>query len=445
MPIDSGIALGIKQPEYANPLTQYANVLAIQGAQNQNALAQYGLAKAKREDADQNALRTSLSGVDISTPEGQAAARNALLRSGKVKEAAEFDKSLLERRKITGDIDAKALETGVKALGLYREQLSNVTDPESAARWVAAQYSDPNLAPIVSRMGPMDQAIAKIPRDPKGFQTWLAQNALGMDKFLEKNAPILSTKDVGGTVEDRTFRPLTGELSSLGTTAKTATPGDLLTDRRTRDEGAANRGVTVRGQNMTDARARQQVELGKWQRDEKNGVLVNMQTGETKPIVQAGVPINQPADQRSVQSAQSKAQTISSKVDEALANTGFWTTGLTGKAISKIAGTPAYDLEKTIDTVKANIGFQELQAMRDASPTGGALGQVAVKELDFLQATIANLEHGQSEAQIKSNLKKVKTHFDNWKKAVEKSYQQKYGSVPSGGATGGWKVEVEKP
>ena len=232
MPLDSSIALGVRQPEYENPLKQYANVLAIQGAQNTNALAQYGLAKAKREDADQNALRASLSGVDISTPEGQAAARNALLRSGKVKEAAEFDKSLLERRKITGEIDAKALETGVKALGLYREQLSNVTDPESAARWVAAQYSDPNLAPIVSRMGPMDQAIAKIPRDPKGFQTWLAQNALGMDKFLEKNAPILSTKDVGGTVEDRTFRPLTGELSSLGTTAKTATPGDLLTDAR---------------------------------------------------------------------------------------------------------------------------------------------------------------------------------------------------------------------
>ena len=262
MPLDSSIALGVRQPEYENPLKQYANVLAIQGAQNQNALAQYGLAKAKRDDADQNALRASLSGVDISTPEGQAAARNALLRSGNVAGAAAFDKSLLERRKMTGEIDAKALETGVKALGLYREQLSNVTDPESAARWVAAQYSDPNLAPIVSRMGPMDQAIAKIPRDPRGFQTWLAQNAMGMDKFLVKNAPILSTKDVGGTVEDRTFRPLTGELSSLGTTAKTATPGDLLTDARGQvsnriaagNLGVAQGNLSVNRQRLLDAR-----------------------------------------------------------------------------------------------------------------------------------------------------------------------------------------------
>ena len=42
--------------------------------------------------------------------------------------------------------------------------------------------------------------------------------------------------------------------------------------------------------------------------------------------------------------------------------------------------------------------------MRDASPTGGALGQVSERELDQLNASIANLRQSQSLGQFKSNL-----------------------------------------
>lgn len=45
-----------------------------------------------------------------------------------------------------------------------------------------------------------------------------------------------------------------------------------------------------------------------------------------------------------------------------------------------------------VKTIQANLGFDALQAMRDASPTGGALGQVAVQELEMLQSTVANLD-----------------------------------------------------
>jgi hypothetical protein len=52
--------------------------------------------------------------------------------------------------------------------------------------------------------------------------------------------------------------------------------------------------------------------------------------------------------------------------------------------------------------------------MRQASPTGGALGQVAVQELNFLQATVANLDVGQSPAQLRTNLDKIKKHYNRW-------------------------------
>lgn len=117
--------------------------------------------------------------------------------------------------------------------------------------------------------------------------------------------------------------------------------------------------------------------------------------------------------------ARLKAGLVIGKVDEANKIVGTMTTGVLGKTIGQIPGTPAYNLNAAIDTIKANIGFNELQAMRMASPTGGALGQVAVKELNMLQAVIANLDPGQDRKTLKRNLGQVRTHYENWLKTLE--------------------------
>lgn len=87
------------------------------------------------------------------------------------------------------------------------------------------------------------------------------------------------------------------------------------------------------------------------------------------------------------------------------------TTGWVGEKLSGLAGTSAHDVMKLTDTIRANAGFAELQAMRDQSPTGGALGQVTERELAFLQSTIGNLEQSQSKDQFKDNLKRVKNVY----------------------------------
>lgn len=116
----------------------------------------------------------------------------------------------------------------------------------------------------------------------------------------------------------------------------------------------------------------------------------------------------------------SQAKRIIGKVDEALTQVGPMTVGVASKS-RVIPGTPARNLDATLKTIKANLGFAELQAMRQASPTGGALGQIAVQELESLQATLANLEQDQSEEQLRQNLQQVRTHYENWMKTVEKS------------------------
>lgn len=52
--------------------------------------------------------------------------------------------------------------------------------------------------------------------------------------------------------------------------------------------------------------------------------------------------------------------------------------------------------------------------MRRESPTGGALGQVAVMELQMLQSVLSSLDAGQDSDMLTKNLKKVKTHYQNF-------------------------------
>ena len=95
------------------------------------------------------------------------------------------------------------------------------------------------------------------------------------------------------------------------------------------------------------------------------------------------------------------------------------TTGVVGKGSSFVPGTTAYDLQQRLVTLKANLGFDRLQQMRDASPTGGALGQVAVQELQALQATVGSLELGQSKAELQKNLNKIENHYSNWVRTTQ--------------------------
>jgi hypothetical protein len=56
MALDPNIALGVRPLELPNQLAQYGQLAQIQNAQNQNALAQYQLGAAQRQEVSQNAL-----------------------------------------------------------------------------------------------------------------------------------------------------------------------------------------------------------------------------------------------------------------------------------------------------------------------------------------------------------------------------------------------------
>lgn len=119
------------------------------------------------------------------------------------------------------------------------------------------------------------------------------------------------------------------------------------------------------------------------------------------------------------------------------------TTGIVGKGQSFIPGTDAYTLKERISTIKANLGFDRLQQMRDASPTGGALGQVAVQELQALQSSVASLDVGLPKAELDKNLGKIQDHYAKWLKALGREVPPEL-AQPTAQPAGAWSIKPKQ-
>ena len=155
----------------------------------------------------------------------------------------------------------------------------------------------------------------------------------------------------------------------------------------------------------------------------------NPETGEFEPI--PGTPAAEKAFDKEkkevlrINNQLASVNLVDKTIDKALGQLSPKTTGIVGVGASKIPGTDAYTLKATLNTVVANLGFDKLQAMRDASPTGGALGQVAVKEIEFLQQTIASLDQGLTQAELAKNLGEIKASYARLQKALNESLAEK--------------------
>jgi len=62
--------------------------------------------------------------------------------------------------------------------------------------------------------------------------------------------------------------------------------------------------------------------------------------------------------------------------------------------MSGVPSTTARKLKGELDTIFGNLSFDRLQQMREESTTGGALGAIAVRELELLGSTLASLDQG---------------------------------------------------
>lgn len=99
-------------------------------------------------------------------------------------------------------------------------------------------------------------------------------------------------------------------------------------------------------------------------------------------------------------------------IDRTRASSRFPVAGGMSGVLAAIPGTGAHNVAQSLNTIRANISFERLNQMRQASPTGGALGAVSDSEQRLLSNSLAALEQSQDNKQFERNLKRVRAAFE---------------------------------
>lgn len=97
-------------------------------------------------------------------------------------------------------------------------------------------------------------------------------------------------------------------------------------------------------------------------------------------------------------------------------------------------GSKAADAESQLDTLKSKVAFGTLQAMRDASKTGGALGAVSEKELKLLESNIDALSTAQSPEQFRKSLEAIVKYSEDAKGRARGAFNMTHGGEKKSGA-----------
>ncbi|MDO8703312.1 MAG: hypothetical protein Q7J84_00050, partial [Sulfuricaulis sp.] len=234
--------------------------------------------------------------------------------------------------------------------------------------------------------------------------------------YLPKGATPDATMREGGA-QARHATPSGGNLLSAQTALQThATPsGSTL----------ASNAVSMRGQNMTDARAQQTLAQGKTPPGYRGTEEGNLQAipGGPADTKLAGV-LNQ--DTGILTSSTANMDRLATAANEAMNHPGLaGTAGLRG-AIPNVPGTQAADAAALLNTLKSQVAFGVLQDMRNNSKTGGALGNVSDAEGRRLEANLAALEKSQSVEQLKESLKKIIDYTEGAKGRLREAFNLKH-------------------
>ena len=138
-----------------------------------------------------------------------------------------------------------------------------------------------------------------------------------------------------------------------------------------------------------------------------------------------------PQDAFTVQNSLRQSATAMDTIKRAYEKLNWTNTGMVGAISGALPGGGwAQDARALVKTLQSDLAQQALQAMRDASKTGGALGNVSDKDLELLQTKIANLDPNQSEEQLKENLKVIYNELNDALALRVQLFNQQYKGVP---------------
>jgi hypothetical protein len=381
--IDPSIPLQAKMPQIENPV----NALGRAQEVSINALKMGELQRGLQEEEQ---IRNYLAGADLSKPETRA----GLTKFGKTglaygKALADQERAALETKKVTGEINEQTLKA-------HRERVSDL----------AFNPSDTNIR------AHLEDSVLRKEITPEQANQQL-NRFIGMPMEQRKEAFLQMGVNAGKRLEQMTIS---------------------AAQQQTAD-------VTKRGQNISAETARRGQDIGRIPvgfRMTADGTLEPIPGGPTTTnLTSKEIQAREAKFPQATQAVNTfEAKTTELEKDLIALRNHPGLASITGIAAGRAPGITSQGraAEALYDKITARGGFKELQDMRAASPTGGALGNVSNQEGAQLRAAFAAIDRKQDAADVKKAIDTAISDLQGSKSRVREAYDMTY-DYKGGGAT----------
>jgi hypothetical protein len=454
MAIMPQIAMGFQMPQFQAPQT--ANTLALisqlEGQREANELRRLQAAQLMRAQEQENAL-LRLTPQDLQNNPAAALAFGAPGR--------QMYSSLLQGQEARRKAELAEAQTIPEKIKLMRFGLGAVESPEQFASWRAqtarllpglADVLPQEFTPDVKRNIMLD-AEKLYERVFESIDGGNVREVLALNRYGGGPAETVATREVGArpqTAEQAALTRARTEEAQAGIAVRQAELGGTLPARPVGPTELAK--LLAEQKQFTPDTAEfkaYQTAIDNYKQgvtiqtpvpvvDPKTGQVTyatrEEAIGKTPPQFIEGLSPRErqqreaklPAAQQALVAFEAKVDKLDKLIEEFVNHPGVnEITGLIGGRIVGIteAGRRA---EALYNTIMAQGGFNELQSMRDASPTGGALGNVSNQENQYLRDAFGVTKRTQSKGDLIRGFRDVQSTLRSSKLRVRQAFEDTY-------------------
>jgi hypothetical protein len=389
MPIDPSIPLQAKNPQIETGMNQ----LAMMGDAMKIGEMQRGI-------DTQNKLRDLYSqGIDVGTPEGfnKIAAIDP-------KTAMALRNDALKTQELQGNIKKTGFETTAKGIDIMRERSKDLLQNTSNENYIAHMQEgvrDGLVTPEHAKRA--IQIYTSIP--PNQRTAFITQNLAKAEKVYEMQETMRHNKATEGIAG-----------------------GHLQIARENQQRGTIPAGYRMSADGKT-----------------LEAIPGGPTTTPLAPKEMQAREAKYPLATQAVKTVEAKSDKLIADIETLKNHPGL--DSITGTVYGRTPSVTAEGraAQALYDSIVARGGFQELAAMRAASPTGGALGNVSNQEGQQLKDAFGTLNRTQDASSLRTQLGRVADDVRGAKQRVREAYDMTYdykaGAPVSGGDSGGGKAD----
>lgn len=388
--IDPNIALSVRPVQIESPINQMAALSQLQGAQQQQQMNALKLQEYQRGEQERNALARIHADPNVKIGSPEYLTRVA-------QEAPGMYESVAARAQQRAELEEKVEERKYKNFDrkfkFYQSIVPNISSGAGVYQYVQALHEDPDLKPILEKIQPLEAALeanlTAFEQDPDNWR--LRSSGVAPDKLVELALQKERAKreEARLDLEDARVRETQRHQQTMEAISTRGADRAQLQLEETQRHNKVMENLDARRVGISAAA-------------EERKAMQGEATLSTKDIQKREAAY--PQANAAIKGIEAKSESFIKDLKALRDHPGLsQITGLIAgraPAITK-EGRAAQAL---YDKILAKGGFEMLQQMREASKTGGALGNVSNQEGKQLQASFAAIDRRQDAADVKKAL-----------------------------------------